>query len=501
MGKLSKTGDSGDKRLLKEARSQAIFKTAVDGIITLDSQGLIESFNPAAERLFGYSAAEAFGKPASILADEEDGRRHDEALARYLRDGGESSILGIGREVKGRRKDGEVFPLRLSLSEWSHEGRPMFTAILHDLSEEKRAQEALRASELRFRTLVESAPVCIKETDLDGRLLSMNPAGLRLLGAPTEAAICGSSCLQLVADGDRERFQNYLDACAKGHTSRFEFSVTTRDGRLRHLVSTFVPIRGPDGAVARLMGQTQDVTEQKQAQGQLVQATKMAALGEMAGKIAHEVNNPISIIAAKARLRLSDPEVDLPPKVVKDFQKIAEQCDRIGLLTRSLIDYCRPAVSPKGPLDVNHPIRKALEIVRDKAKRWGVCIETNLAEGLPSVHGNATELEQVFLNLAINAVDAMSSKHGGQGGALEVTSSAADGVLVTFRDSGIGIEETLRARIFEPFFTTKAAKGGTGLGLSVCHGIVEEHDGSIQIESTLGEGSEFRVKLPGTQRP
>jgi two-component system sensor kinase FixL len=348
-----------------EARARAILQTAVDGIFTIDERGAIESVNPAGERMFGYSCVELVGRNVAMLMPHPFAGEHDAYLARYLRTG-EARVIGVGRQVLGRRKDDSTFPIQLSVSEWSLAGRRMFTGICHDISERRAMEERLQAS------------------------------------------------------------------------------------------------------------------------------IRMAALGEMAGKIAHEVNNPIAIIAGKARLRLTDPREEMSAGLRRDLEKIAHQCDRVAQLNRTLLNYSRPSCHPKSSLDLNRPLRRALDLAQDKVERSGISLIDALDPQLPPVVGNGHELEQVFLNLALNGIDAMREA----GGTLRVTSSRDDRqVAAEFSDTGTGIAEDVRERIFEPFFTTKD-KRGTGLGLAVCHGIVEDHGGEIHVDSAPGRGTRFRVTLP-----
>lgn len=264
------------------------------------------------------------------------------------------------------------------------------------------------------------------------------------------------------------------------------------------------PLREPGGKILQIVELMQEITDHKKGQEQLVRAGKFAAVGELAGQIAHEVNNPIAIISAKANLLLSDYRDQVPPKVSLELGKIRDLANRVARIAQGLLSYCRPSVATKTALDLRGPIRKSLAIVEQTAARNGVELEDQLADGLPAIHANAGEIEQVFLNLFLNALDAMP-----HGGALRISSAPGTvplldgnpGVAVLVEDTGQGIARELQAKIFEPFFTTKQDGRGTGLGLSISLGLVQSHGGDIEVVSEMGKGTRFIVRLPLSNSP
>lgn len=288
------------------------------------------------------------------------------------------------------------------------------------------------------------------------------------------------------------------DTLADGQTRITERVVSGPGSEKRHLQIITAPVRGDDSAITQVVQLVQDITVQKHAQEQLVRAGKMAAIGELAGNVAHEINNPIAIISAKARLLLSDHREGLPEKVVTDLGRIVHLSDRVGRITQGLLSYYRPSPGPKKPMDIRVPLYKALDLVQHLTKGNDIKVEAHLDETPPPVRANGNEMEQVFLNLLINAIDAMPN-----GGNLSVstsvekaqTSSHKKDVTVTVKDTGTGISPEIQRRIFEPFFTTKEVGRGTGLGLSICAGLISNHNGQIEVHSDRG-GTQFIVKLP-----
>jgi len=232
---------------------------------------------------------------------------------------------------------------------------------------------------------------------------------------------------------------------------------------------------------------------------QLIQSAKMAAIGEMAGNIAHEINNPIGIIVLKVKNLLDDYQGQLPPKVISDLEKIDRQAERTAAIVRGLLNFARPSVEKKELLDIHQVLEESFKLTRARLESDHVQLKTEFANSLPRMKGNFNELQQVFINLINNAVDAMS-----QGGELRIRTmlksfvgedTSLHGVLIEVTDTGVGIPTEQMSRIFTPFFTTKGSKG-TGLGLAICKGLVKSHGGEIWAESTVGKGSVFFVFLP-----
>lgn len=262
---------------------------------------------------------------------------------------------------------------------------------------------------------------------------------------------------------------------------------------------TTAPLLDGGGRIHQVVELAQDVTKQKETQAQMMRAGKLAAVGELAGQVAHEVNNPIAILGAKARLLLSDHRQEMSPKIAQELGKMIDLADRVARIAQGLLSYCRPSGATRVPLNLCLAVRKSLVMIEARAKSAGVRIEDLLPDRLPEVKANANEMEQIWLNLFLNALDAMP-----KGGWLKVSSASdrtrlADGkpgLAVTVEDTGDGIPEAIRDRIFEPFFTTKQEGRGTGLGLSICLGLVRSHGGEIHVESKVWQGTRVTVKLP-----
>lgn len=261
------------------------------------------------------------------------------------------------------------------------------------------------------------------------------------------------------------------------------------------------PLVGTQGQVLHLAGLAQDITEEKRAEAGIIRTERLAAVGELAGRVAHEVNNPMAIISAKARILLADRREDLSDLAAEELEKILHLSDRVARIAQGLLSYGRPAHGTRGRIDLRTPVRKALGVLADPAATAGIEVDDDLPDRPLPVWGNADELDQVCMNLVVNALDAMPD-----GGHLRVTgvgareASARSGWIgVAVEDTGVGIPEADRQRIFEPFWTTKPDGKGTGLGLSICLGLVRSHGGEIEVASEAGKGTRVSVTFPAAR--
>lgn len=269
-----------------------------------------------------------------------------------------------------------------------------------------------------------------------------------------------------------------------------------RAGQAPTFQTTTAPLLDSAGQATHVVQLVRDVTWQKRAERRMIRAGQLAAVGELAGQVAHEVNNPIAIISAKARLLVSDYASELSDRTASELEKIIGLSDRVAQIASGLLSYARPSGAQHAPVDMTRPARDALSMIQQRAENSGILVEDGLPASLPAVYANERELEQVFLNLFLNALDAMSNR-----GALELTSNlvplGTDGSILEIHvgDSGSGIPPDVLPRIFEPFFTTKPEGKGTGLGLSICQGIVQHNGGTIRVESSP-EGTQFTLAFP-----
>lgn len=347
----------------REAKTTAILETTVDAIITIDERGTIESFNPAAERLLGYHAAEVIGQNVSLLMPSPHMESHDSYIHAYL-DTAEPKIIGCGREVTAKRKDGTSLPVMLAVSETHLKNRRIFTGVLHDL------------------------------------------------------------------------------------------------------------------------------TELKQAEHEIRKADRLALVGQLATGLAHEIGTPLNVIAGNAELLRSD--LKAQGLEVTELDTIITQADRISHLIERLLTFARPEEHKAEAIALDVPLSHALHLLEPRFRREGISVILEVPGDLPLIRCSNDQLEQIFLNVLVNAWHAMPD-----GGRVTIRArvKASQRLEVAFHDTGFGMTATELSHALEPFFSTKGDRG-TGLGLAICRQILDSHDGAIRLESKKGEGTTVFIELP-----
>ena len=395
------------------------------------------------------------------------------------------------------------------------EGRPVRAiGAITDLSDLRRAEAERRESEERFRAIVETTEDWIWEADTEGRLTYSNPAVERILGYRSDELL-GRNGFELMHEEDREALEERFLACAaEGRGwSRIVSRMQHRDGAYRYLESSGLPVLTQAGEVTGYRGTDRDVTERVQAEHlreqleeKLGQAQKLEAIGRLAGGIAHDFNNLLTAITGYSELLLARLSADDPRRA--EAQEIAAAAERAASLIRRLLAFARKQVLRPELLDLNAVVLETESMLR-RIVGEGVELLLDLHSGAGRVRADRGQLEQVILDLAANARDAMPD--GGRlsietGGAeIGAQEAAARGLaqgryaLLVVADTGIGIDAETRPRLFEPFFTTKELGEGAGLGLAAAHGIVAQTGGHVELESERGRGTTLRVYLPSAE--
>ena len=501
-----------------QALFQNILDTASDAILSVDEEQHIVMFNLQAEQIFGYKSEEILGKPLSLLLPQRYALAHKGYVDAFGQESAHRRLMSTRSELAGVRKDGSEFPVDISISKVTvSENKRLYTAIVRDVTKRQKIEKALQQthdelearvmrrtealnaantqllrSEEKFRAMFENSVIGMVTCEDRGHKVQANRAFCDLFGYSTDEVL-EYICFRLIAGDDYEDLEEvlaYFDD--NGVFGPIEKECAHRDGTLIPVQLKGLFYRDSDD-IPHIWLFVEDIRVQKGIQKRLMQSSKLEAIGELAANIAHEMNNPLGIISAKARLLLFTEKDSMSVKVSTELSKIIEQTDRLSRLTRGLLDYSRPSFGMKGPVDIRQPLRKALDIVGHRCKTMNVEIVEDLGEEALMVQANSHELEQVFLNFFLNANDAMP-----EGGTLSITARKQEpnDVVVVVKDTGEGMSPEVQAKIFEPFYTTKEEGRGTGLGLSVCFGLVRSHDGSIVVDSTPGEGSQFTLTLP-----
>jgi len=468
---------------------RAIIQSAVDAIVLIDAEGRIEAFNPAAERLFGYTETWIVGRNVNVLMPEPYRSEHDGYIARYLTTG-DRRIIGIGREVTGQRRDGSTFPLHLSVGEAIVGGVRKFTGIIHDLSERVRLEERLRASEARWRSIVESAVDGIVVIDSGARIEAFNPAAVRLFGY-AESEVLGRNVNMLMPSPYHEEHDDYLARYLSTGQARIigigrEVTGRRRDG-------TTFPVHLSVGEMSvngerKFTGILHDLSGRIRMEERLREQAALARVGEMAAVIAHEVKNPLAGI--RGAIQVIGGRMPKDGRDVAVVKEIVNRIDALDVLIKDLLVFARPPQPRTGPVDLGALVRTTADLLGGDPALHGVAVRV---EGSVSpIVADAELLKIVFQNLLVNAAQAMRGE-----GTIRVVLETADGASrVTVHDSGPGMTADVLDKIFTPFFTTKVR--GTGLGLPTAKRIVEAHAGSIAIRCPPGAGTVVTVDLPAS---
>ena len=618
-----------------EQRTRIIIDNALDAVVSMDSSGVIIDWSAQAERMFGWSSAEAIGRQMSYTIIPPRYRdAHDKGLKKFLLTG-EGPVLNKRIEITAIGRDGLEFPIELAISPAKLGGRWTFSAFIRDLTEQKKAAEALKAGEQRYRQLFEDIPIGLYRSTPDGKFIDVNPAMVAMLGYWNRETLLATPATSLYVDPvDRRRWSEQKP----GEVRIFDLDVRLRkaDGTVIWARDTTHVKRGPDGAallyegvledittrveaeravhaserrmiqileaaplgilvsdkkghpilmnaaarailgkglaeganlvdlseiyqayvagtdelyppermplLKALTGETTavddmeihrdnrvislhvqgapvldnerkvagavmgffDTTEKRSLEAQLRQSSKMEAVGQLAGGVAHDFNNLLTVIMSYSAMLLD--QLDPTDPTREDIEEIAGAADRAAGLTRQLLAFSRQQVMQPRVININDVIVDLEKMLR-RVIGEDVELLTSLDPAVAEISADPGQLEQVLMNLVVNARDAMPA-----GGRLSISTSNSalsaesgagslhppDGeyVMLAVSDTGTGMTREVQQRLFDPFFTTKLQGQGTGLGLSTVYGIVKQSGGEIYVYSEIEQGSTFKVYFP-----
>ncbi|WP_192821845.1 PAS domain S-box protein [Rufibacter sp. LB8] len=495
-------------------RLQAIIDTAIDGIITIDARGTIESVNPAAARIFGYLPDEVIGQNIRMLMPEPDRSQHDQYIENYHQTG-VGKIIGIGREVLGRRKDGTVFPFLLSISEVKLQDKQIFTGIVHDISNLKKAEAALRESENKISSIIQAAVDGIITIDTRGTMEMINPSAAKLFGYEPQE-LFGKSINMLMPEPDKSQHDGYIhNYQATGHRKIIgigrEVTGLRKDGTTFPFFLSISEVQLSDRKV--YTGFIHDITLQKISEERLRRyAAELERsnleLQDFAYVSSHDLQEPLRKIQAFGD-RLKSKELDNLSEQGKDYvDRMLNAASRMQNLINDLLAFSRVTTKSKPFVRVNldQILSEVLSDLEVTIEKTGTQI---IRSPLPEIEAEPTQMRQLFQNLISNA---MKFRKEDVAPIIKITArltqrqahlTATPGdekVEIEIQDNGIGFHEKYLDRIFNIFQRLDGQKyEGSGIGLAICRKIAIRHGGDITARSQPGLGTQFFITLATKQ--
>lgn len=489
-----------------DAWFRGLVESAVDGILTINALGVIHHVNGAALRMFGYSREELLGNNINMIMPSTYARHHDAYLARYL-ETGEQRIIGIGREVVAQRKDGTTLPVYLTISEVVFGDQRFFSGLLRDISveyEARREQERL-LGELKERNKKITCLYSVGEV-IRGQAVEMD-----IFRAV--AQLIRPACSHPERTRTRIEFDGHIYEELAVSVTPWTFSAPiVVGGRTRgklelvYRESIDPTIPGPltqedctmVEAIARTLG---EAVERREAEAKVIQASKLASIGELAAGVGHEINNPINGVINCADILLENMPADSPDRQFAEL--IRSEAERVATIVKKLLTFSRQQQEQYSLASIEDVLESVLSLSAKKIEKSLIELRLKIPPSLPRIRCRAEQLQQVLMNLIINAIHALDERYP-EGAPDKVMTIAMQPVTMHGRshleilveDRGVGMTEGTRARLFDPFFTTKGRDKGTGLGLSVSDGIVKDHGGFFEVESEPGAYARFKVYLP-----
>lgn len=479
---------------------------SLDGVILTDIQGSIIEFNPAAEAMFGYKREKVLGRPVGAVVVPPHLRAfHEKAMARRLASPGDSQNRQRF-ETEGLRADGSVFPVELTVTDvilpnWER----LLVAYLRDIT----ARQQLRLSEERYRLAIRGANDGIFEWDVEHGTAFYSERLEEIVGRKAKDLAGLTAWHANVHPDDLPALQEETRRLLRGEIQRIimEYRITRSDGVERWIQVTAATERDKDGRVLRVGGSIGDITDRKRAAAEierqreaLYQSEKLSALGSLLAGVAHELNNPLSIVVGQAQMLKEQAGGSAFAERADKIETAAARCARIARTFLAMARQRRPA---RRPVLLERVVEDVLGLLDYNLRSAGISIERRFAPNLPAISADPDQLNQVLTNLVINAQQALAAQQNGARRIAITIAASSDGqwIETLVSDTGPGIPDALRRRIFEPFFTTKptgsSPGSGTGIGLAVSHGIVAAHGGTLEAEAPAdGIGACFRMRLP-----
>jgi two-component system NtrC family sensor kinase len=458
------------------------------GVINPDSS--LRYVNPALEKLTGFPAAELIGKKAPYpYWTQEKLKKTILSFRKAMRQG------DLRAEELFQKKNGERFWVKITSTPVMNNGE--FKYLLTnwvDITKRKQVEEALRQSEKKYKNLAEATSDLIWEADERGMFTFVSPMIKDILGYEASEVVGKKRTLDLVPKAEvREWLKHFREINAKREQfSGFEITHLHKNGTPILFEVSGIPTFDNKGNFMGYVGINKDITERKRMEEQLMLTDRLASIGELASGIAHELNNPLTSVIGFSQLLL---EEDIPQNLKEDLGTIYSEAQRASAIVKNLLTFARKHAPMRQLSQVNNILEDVLKLRAYEHRVNNIELEKHFAADLPEIMVDYFQMQQVFLNIIVNAETAMLEASG-RGKLVITTGRFNNTVKVTIADNGPGIAKENLRRVFDPFFTTKEVGKGTGLGLSICHGIVTGHGGKIYAESEIKKGANFVMELP-----
>jgi PAS domain S-box-containing protein len=483
-----------------EEKFRLFFEEASDAIFIIDREGIILVANDEACLRYGFSHGEMIGRPMAEFDVTEESNFVAERIAEVINKGAATY------ESRHRRKGAPPLPVEINARSILFEEKKVVLAVARDISERKRNENHLR----KLSVAVEQNPASIMITDRNGVIEYVNPHFTALTGYRREEAVGQTPRLLTSGETSTAAYGELWQTILAGGEWRGEFHNRKKNGELYWEEALIAPIRDDTGTITHFIAIKENISERKELEGQLRHAQKMDAIGQLAGGVAHDFNNILTAVIGYASIMHIKLPADSPLK--KSAEQIMETAERGAILTQGLLAFSRKQASNPRVIDLNEILQR-IEQLLTRLIREDIALQLECAPRPLPIVADSVEIEQVLMNLATNARDALPG-----GGKIAITTAAVtldpafaqthgivepgDYALLTVTDNGHGMNEEVVKRIYEPFYTTKEVGKGTGLGLSIVYGIIKKHQGYIFCHSSSGSGTTFQLYFPlGTAVP